>query len=120
VATQGGTEDPDVGVDAEAAGPLPDAASVSLGADSAESVIRENSEIWEKLEQEPFCFNFFQAVRLLERLMPDRQPVGHFTQPAREVARFGAYPSVSFPASQVQSLTSKSGEPVRMAVNFMA
>ncbi|MGB7188866.1 MAG: type VI secretion system baseplate subunit TssG, partial [Acidobacteriaceae bacterium] len=30
------------------------------------------------LEREPYSFRFFQAVRLLERLFPERNPVGLF------------------------------------------
>jgi len=71
------------------------------------------------LEREPFCFDFFQAVRLLERLTPTREPVGKFVNPKHEVVHFAAHPSVSFPASQLQALTSKEGEPARMTVNFM-
>jgi type VI secretion system protein ImpH len=75
--------------------------------------------MWAALEREPFCFDFFQAVRLLERLMPERDRVGRFVQPSREVVHFGANPSVSFPPSQIHSLSRKPGEPARMAVNFM-
>ena len=49
--------------------------------------------VGELLEREPYLFEFFQAVRLLERLMPDREPVGRFVNPRTEVVRFGANPS---------------------------
>jgi predicted component of type VI protein secretion system len=29
-----------------------------------------------ELREEPYLFEFFQAVRLLERLFPDKSPVG--------------------------------------------
>lgn len=49
-------------------------------------------------------FNFFQAVRLLEKLAPDREPVG-FDGPAfREVARFTSHISHSFPPSQIYEI----------------
>jgi type VI secretion system protein ImpH len=71
------------------------------------------------LESEPYRFAFFQAVRTLERLQPERRPVGQFSHPSREVARFGAYPSVAFPASEIQALQfEKDSQPV-MTVNFM-
>ena len=50
------------------------------------------SEVGEKLLREPFAFDFFQAVRLLERLLPERTSVGQFAHPETEVARFGAAP----------------------------
>ena len=79
------------------------------------------AEVEPKLRAEPFCFEFFQALRLLERLEPDRKPVGRFTNPADEVARLTSHPSLAFPASQIQSLTwSEDGDaPPRLAVNFM-
>ena len=41
------------------------------------------SEVEELLRSEPYRFEFFQAIRLLERLAPDRKPLGRFTNPCR-------------------------------------
>jgi type VI secretion system protein ImpH len=81
------------------------------------------------LQDEPYRFEFFQAVRLLERLMPERLPVGRVTDegqvinPGREVARFRTAVSLAFPPSQVQGLEqSQDGEgdrQPRMEVAFM-
>jgi type VI secretion system protein ImpH len=73
----------------------------------------------ELVESEPFRFHFFQAVRLLERISPDRQSVGRFTRPDEEVARFSAHQSTSFPASEIQALNIAEGKPALMTVNFM-
>ena len=64
------------------------------------------TEVGEKLRREPFAFDFFQAVRLLERFLPERTSVGRFAHPQTEVARFGVNPSLAFPASQIQGLDS--------------
>jgi type VI secretion system protein ImpH len=72
----------------------------------------------EALEQQPFRFQFFQAVRLLQRLSPD-SVVGSFVHPSAEVIRFAARPSLAFPASEVHSLELREDEPARMTVNFM-
>jgi type VI secretion system protein ImpH len=77
------------------------------------------SEVEEKLHREPFSFDFFQAVRLLERLLPERTSVGLFAHPSTEVARFGAHASLAFPASQIQALDWPEDKPLQMAVNFM-
>jgi type VI secretion system protein ImpH len=77
------------------------------------------SEVEELLRSEPYRFEFFQAIRLLERLAPDRKPLGRFTNPADEVARVGAFPSLSFPASEIQSIDWPEGKPPSLAVNFM-
>ena len=108
MATSGGTQDLDVNPESAAVDPVVTGPAAS-----------EPSEIWEALEQEPFRFNFFQAVRLLERLMPERERVGRFVQPSREVVHFGANPSISFPPSQLHSLTRQRGEPASMTVNFL-
>jgi type VI secretion system protein ImpH len=77
------------------------------------------SEVEELLRSEPYRFEFFQAIRLLERMAPDRKPLGRFTNPADEVARLGAFPSLSFPASEIQSIDWPEGAPPSLAVNFM-
>ncbi len=58
----------------------------------------------EQLRNEPSTFDFFQAVRLLTLLQPDRQAIGEFFPPHAEAVRIGAHASLSFPASQIQSL----------------
>lgn len=74
--------------------------------------------IAEMLDQEPYRFEFFQAIRLLQRMYPTRGVAGRFNNPREEVARFGANSSVAFPASQIQELD-RSTTPPRMTVNFM-
>ena len=72
------------------------------------------------LQDAPQEFEFFQAVRLLERLASDRAPVGGFGDPAQEAVRFAANTGYGFPASEVQSIDRGDGdEPARMTVNFM-
>jgi type VI secretion system protein ImpH len=66
-------------------------------------------------------FEFFQAVRVLERLFPEREPVGGAAHPAREAARFGAHQTLRFPASEIQEVRISEGdnEPPQVTVNFM-
>ena len=71
------------------------------------------------LEDTPFLVNFFQAVRLLERLYPERNPVGLYVAPSSEVVRFSSRPTLSFPASELDSLALHEQEPHQMQVNFM-
>ena len=77
------------------------------------------SETAALLEREPYLFDFFQAVRLLERFSPERKPVGRFVKPSTEVARFTAHPSLAFPASEIQSIRPREGQPPLVEVNFM-
>ncbi len=72
-----------------------------------------------RLRDEPYLFEFFQAVRLLERFYPAQAPVGTFAPPAQEVVRFEAPPALAFPASEIQALVPAEKGPARMKVNFM-
>jgi type VI secretion system protein ImpH len=78
------------------------------------------------LFEEPYRFDFFQAVRLLERIYADRQPVGRGNEPGREAVRFRTLPSLKFPPSQIHELRRESAEdergrrlPPEMVVAFM-
>lgn len=71
-----------------------------------------------RLRESPHAIRFFQAVRLLERLYPDREPVGRFVNPSDEIAHFGAHPSLAFPASEIQSLEVHAARPHQVGVNF--
>ena len=72
-----------------------------------------------ELREEPYLFEFFQAVRLLERSFPGKSPVGRFNPPSTEVVRFVANSTLAFPASEVQSLEWPKDGPGQMKVNFM-
>jgi type VI secretion system protein ImpH len=64
----------------------------------------EGRTVAERLFEEPYIFDFFQAVRILERLAPDRKPVGRGGPPLSEVVRFRAHLSLNFPPSSIYDL----------------
>lgn len=73
-----------------------------------------------RLLSEGYAFGFFQAVRLLERLHPERAPVGRSAAPAQELVRFRAHQSLSFPPSEIYEIV-PAGEQLRcpaMTVSF--
>jgi len=70
------------------------------------------------LEKVPFEFKFFQLIRLLERLNPERMQVGGFVSPQREIARFSVYQNLAFPASQVQGIEFDENRCPTVIVNF--
>jgi type VI secretion system protein ImpH len=72
-----------------------------------------------ELREDPHSFQFFQAVRLLHRLFPDRAPVGRFARPEDEVVRFGCNPDLAFAAGELDGLEPSSEGPWKMTVNFM-
>ena len=77
------------------------------------------SFLGEELREHQGWFHFFHAVRLMHRMMPDREPVGRFAPPSREVLRFSANNLLAFPPSQIQTLDWSAEGPARMKVNFM-
>src|SRR5215510_663154 len=70
------------------------------------------------LLDQPQHFDFFQAVQLLERLGPERAPVGAFADPRDEVVHFRSATSVSFPASSIQQLEDPTDASAQMPVTF--
>lgn len=64
----------------------------------------EPGSLARKLWAEPYCFDFFQAVRLLERMEPKRHSVGRLGPPRREIVRFRPHLSISFPPSTLYDL----------------
>jgi type VI secretion system protein ImpH len=98
---------------------------------------RSGPALSDQLFEEPFRFNFFQAVRLLGRLAPGRAPVGQDGPYDREVARFVQHLTLSFPASSIAELErsygpriprpgqpprvdgGEDGQPPRMVTSFM-
>jgi type VI secretion system protein ImpH len=86
---------------------------------------RTSVGLGEQLLAEPYRFDFFQAVRLLEsvaRHNPRRraEPVGYDQAPEQEVVRFRAMPALSFPAAAVHQIRSADeAAPAAMSVTFL-
>jgi type VI secretion system protein ImpH len=58
-----------------------------------------------QLFEHPYQFSFYQAVRLLHQIFPDREPVGRGGAPEAEPVRFRTLVSLSFPPSAVYNLS---------------
>jgi len=78
-----------------------------------------DSPMEQVLQDDACSFEFFQAVALLQRLRAQSEPVGQFSKPEDEAVRFRAHNTLSFPASQVQSIQYQEQGPPEMMVNFM-
>jgi type VI secretion system protein ImpH len=78
-----------------------------------------------KLIDEPYRFEFFQAVRLIERIYSEAKPVGAGAMPNEEPVRFRSRVAMDFPASEIHEIIEPTGEeadeskPMDMLVNFM-
>jgi type VI secretion system protein ImpH len=70
---------------------------------------------------EPWQFEFFQAVKILELLYPDRHPPAESTDPDTEVVRFRSRVTLEYPASEVQQimLPETNHDPFIMTVNLL-
>jgi type VI secretion system protein ImpH len=94
---------------------------------------RQGPSVEETLFETPFRFDFFQAVRLLERIARERArkdgapapaPIGRDGRPEEEFVRFRALQSHAFPASSVVDLKRTETQDGRqaaaeMTVSFM-
>ena len=83
-----------------------------------------SKDLHHELLDEPFRFEFFQAVRLLEKMFPERRPVGRDALPGDEIARFRSRMSLRFPASEIHEFKETTDEfteknLLEMFVNFM-
>jgi type VI secretion system protein ImpH len=84
-------------------------ADLALKLEAVERMIRDD----------PCQFQFFQAVRILQQIAPDRVRVGEFARPEQESLRFGAHRAFPFPASEIQYIEWPEEGPAKMKVNFM-
>ncbi len=77
------------------------------------------SRLLRAIEDEPFSFDFFQAVLALEQIFPERDLVGGYGSPARETVRFETRPTLGFPASDVHDFAIREDGLPRLIVNFL-
>jgi len=92
---------------------------------------RTSASVKESLFTRGYEYEFFQAVRLLERLFPDRKQVGTTAKPEEEFTRFVTYANggdfaqsqlaMAFPASPIHDIKhcENSPDPARMVIAFL-
>jgi type VI secretion system protein ImpH len=82
---------------------------------------RSGGSVARTLFEEGWRFEFYQAVRLLERMAGEAVPVGEGTDPGLEAVRFSSRVAFDFPASEVHEIAPPAapGGPVRMTVNVL-
>lgn len=78
---------------------------------------RKADSVVQGLLAEGYRFDFFQAVRLLEMLHPERVPVGEGPDPDREAVRFRSSVSLGFPPTWIDRI--QDPERPEMSVNFL-
>jgi type VI secretion system protein ImpH len=82
---------------------------------------RSDPSIKDVLFEEPYRFDFFQAVRLLELINPERAPIGRQGNPLHEVVRFRSHLTLAFPPSAIHQIEPpRDGVgPARIMASFM-
>lgn len=82
---------------------------------------RKVPTIEDMLYQEPYRFDFFQAVRLMELKAAPGRSIGATTPPQQEPVRFRGMVSLSFPPSSIYEIERAAGDrPMpRMMVTFL-
>ena len=73
--------------------------TVSATRDPRDPLVR----VEDLLRSQPATFSFFQVVRLLRQLHPDRSAVGRFVDPSEEDVRFSVPATIAFPTSEIAS-----------------
>ena len=76
--------------------------------------------VLQALEQSPYEFDFFHAVRCLENVFRDKPRIGESLRPGDDPVRLGQEPSLAFAPSTVASFEpGEGGRPPRLAVFFL-
>lgn len=117
--TEIGTTDPAVEAAPAAVGDGPmqgDREGAIVPADASEHAFAQLRAL---MENEGFLFEFFQAVRLVQRMEPERKAVGYFHSPNQEVLRFRAVSTLAFPPSQIATIDRDEDGQLAMHVHFM-
>jgi type VI secretion system protein ImpH len=71
------------------------------------------------LEERPFDFDFFQTLRRIECLFPDKPRIGQALRPADEPVRFGQEPSLAFAPAVLSGFEPATDvRPPRLEVRF--
>ena len=72
-----------------------------------------------RLEQQPWAFDFYSALRRLEALHPGKPRLGRAARPIDEPLRLGQEPSLGFAASTLSGVErGREGGPPKLSVNF--
>jgi len=81
---------------------------------------RNTASLKEELFERATAFDFFQAVRLLHKLRPEREGVGRNADPEREAVRFRSDTSFVFPEGDIREIIAgEPGKPDEMVVKLI-
>jgi type VI secretion system protein ImpH len=77
-------------------------------------------EFLRELREEPYGFDFFQAVRWIEALHPDKPGLGRTLRPVDDPVRLAQEPSLAFAPATIAAFDPDTADhPGRLTVNFL-
>jgi type VI secretion system protein ImpH len=86
---------------------------------SREELAERRSGFFRRLAERPFDHDFFQAMRRIDSLFPERPRLGTAPRPKDEPVRLAQEPSMSFAPAAISSLTpGDEGRPPRLEQRF--
>ena len=82
---------------------------------------QKRAELFQALHSEPYRFDFFQVMRRIEALFPEKPRIGAALRPVDDPIRLAQEPSMSFAPATVSTFTPRSDKSryPRMEVRFM-
>ncbi len=79
---------------------------------------RDHIELLASLQQQPFHYGFYAALRQLECLYKNKPRIGYSRKPSDDAVRFGQEPSMQFAPSALASFEAKEGKLLKLKVLF--
>jgi len=81
---------------------------------------RTNSSLEEQILKTPYEFDFYQAIRLLEKMRPEAHPLGEGSNPLKEAVSISSRITLSPSGADLQSLAlSQTDKPPVLTINFL-
>jgi type VI secretion system protein ImpH len=82
---------------------------------------RKDRALREQLFAESYRFDFFQAIRLLQAMMPHARGIGEGVRADHEAVRLRSSLAAAFPASEIDAIrhAERPGLPPEMTINFL-
>ncbi|WP_343845138.1 type VI secretion system baseplate subunit TssG [Bowmanella denitrificans] len=74
--------------------------------------------LYRQMQEEPFRFGFYSAVRRIERVLPGTEQLGRTARPKDDVIRFGQTPSMTFAPSTLAEFSLSPGQKPKLDVYF--
>ena len=94
-------------------------AAADGNAQGSVSEARATVSFLQKLQAEPWRFDYFAVLRHLERSAKDRPRIGDSSTLREEVLDLGQDPFMDFPASNIAKVEARDGKPLAVFVKYL-